>query len=108
MSDWGRPCWWRRRPTPCTWPRRREPPASTSAGRPAGRALRGRAVERGHKGAHREGLGISATDNYGLSEVVGPGVSGECELQATACTSPRTTFIAEVVDPATGGAAPGR
>jgi len=27
------------------------------------------------------GLGLSATDNYGLSEVLGPGVSGECELK---------------------------
>ena len=24
-------------------------------------------------------LGLSATDNYGLSEIIGPGVSGECE-----------------------------
>jgi phenylacetate-CoA ligase len=27
-------------------------------------------------------LGIRATDNYGLSEVMGPGVSGECECAA--------------------------
>ncbi|NQU44192.1 phenylacetate--CoA ligase [bacterium] len=26
-------------------------------------------------------LGISATDNYGLSEIIGPGVSGECEVK---------------------------
>ena len=26
-----------------------------------------------------ERLGVSATDNYGLSEIVGPGVSGECQ-----------------------------
>jgi phenylacetate-CoA ligase len=33
--------------------------------------------------------GIKATDNYGLSEVIGPGVSGEC-LEGQACTFPRT------------------
>lgn len=26
-------------------------------------------------------LGISATDNYGLSEVIGPGVSGDCQVK---------------------------
>ena len=28
-----------------------------------------------------ERLFISATDNYGVSEVMGPGVSAECELK---------------------------
>jgi phenylacetate-CoA ligase len=46
-------------------------------------------------------IGISATDNYGLSEVVGPGVSGECELKQGMHIA-EDHFIAEVVDPQTG------
>ena len=45
--------------------------------------------------------GISATDNYGLSEVLGPGVAGECELKDGMHIS-EDHFIAEVVDPETG------
>ncbi|MCJ7745190.1 MAG: phenylacetate--CoA ligase [Actinobacteria bacterium] len=52
-----------------------------------------------------EGMGISATDNYGLSEVVGPGVSGECELKDGMHIA-EDHFIAEVVDPATGRTLP--
>jgi phenylacetate-CoA ligase len=48
-----------------------------------------------------EGLCISATDNYGLSEVVGPGVSGECELKDGLHIS-EDHFLAEVIDSATG------
>ncbi|MCJ7653154.1 MAG: phenylacetate--CoA ligase [Actinobacteria bacterium] len=48
-----------------------------------------------------KGMGISATDNYGLSELVGPGVSGECELKAGMHIS-EDHFIAEVVHPASG------
>ncbi|MFH1149683.1 MAG: phenylacetate--CoA ligase [Actinomycetota bacterium] len=48
-----------------------------------------------------EGLCISATDNYGLSEVVGPGVSGECERKNGLHIS-EDHFLAEVVDPVTG------
>jgi phenylacetate-CoA ligase len=50
-------------------------------------------------------LGISATDNYGLSEVVGPGVSGECELKDGLHIA-EDHFIAEVVDPKTGNRLP--
>lgn len=46
-------------------------------------------------------MGISATDNYGLSEVLGPGVSGECELKRGMHIA-EDHFVAEVVDPATG------
>ena len=46
-------------------------------------------------------MGISATDNYGLSEVLGPGVAGECELKDGMHIS-EDHFIAEVVDPETG------
>jgi len=48
------------------------------------------------------GLGLSATDNYGLSEVIGPGVAGECGLKDGLHLA-EDHFIAEVVDPATGG-----
>ncbi|MDZ4169436.1 MAG: phenylacetate--CoA ligase [Coriobacteriia bacterium] len=46
-------------------------------------------------------LGIRATDNYGLSEVMGPGVSGECECSCGLHLA-EDHLLAEVVDPATG------
>jgi phenylacetate-CoA ligase len=46
-------------------------------------------------------LGIRATDNYGLSEVMGPGVSGECECQCGLHLQ-EDHFICEIVDPITG------
>ncbi|MDZ4065045.1 MAG: phenylacetate--CoA ligase [Coriobacteriia bacterium] len=46
-------------------------------------------------------LHIIATDNYGLSEVMGPGVSGECEAQAGLHIN-EDHFLVEIVDPATG------
>jgi phenylacetate-CoA ligase len=46
-------------------------------------------------------IGLSATDNYGLSEVIGPGVSGECECKQGMHIA-EDHFIAEVVDPRTG------
>ncbi|MBN2821829.1 MAG: phenylacetate--CoA ligase [Coriobacteriia bacterium] len=46
-------------------------------------------------------LGILATDNYGLSEVMGPGVSGECEYQCGLHMN-EDHFLFEVVDPQTG------
>jgi len=47
------------------------------------------------------GLGLIATDNYGLSEVLGPGVSGECELK-NGLHIAEDHFLVEVVDPQTG------
>jgi phenylacetate-CoA ligase len=47
-----------------------------------------------------ERLGIVATDNYGLSEVIGPGVSGEC-LERKGLHINEDHFILEVVDPET-------
>jgi phenylacetate-CoA ligase len=46
-------------------------------------------------------LHIRATDNYGLSEVMGPGVAGECEC---ACGQhiAEDHLLAEIVDPETG------
>ena len=45
-------------------------------------------------------LNISATDNYGLSEVLGPGVSGECWHKHGLHVA-EDHFIAEIVDPET-------
>lgn len=46
-------------------------------------------------------LHIRATDNYGLSEVMGPGVAGECEC-ACGLHIAEDHFLVEVVDPDTG------
>jgi len=45
-------------------------------------------------------LGISATDNYGLSEVIGPGVSGECACKEGMHIS-EDHFLVELIDPET-------
>jgi phenylacetate-CoA ligase len=45
-------------------------------------------------------LKIIATDNYGLSEVMGPGVAGEC-LERNGLHINEDHFLAEVVDPET-------
>lgn len=50
-------------------------------------------------------LGISATDNYGLSEVMGPGVAGECECK-NGLHLAEDHFIAEIIDPDTGESLP--
>ena len=46
-------------------------------------------------------LYVKATDNYGLSEIMGPGVAGECLHQAGMHLN-EDHFIVEVVDPSTG------
>ena len=46
-------------------------------------------------------LGIRATDNYGLSEVMGPGVAGECECTCGLHVN-EDHLLLEVIDPATG------
>jgi phenylacetate-CoA ligase len=45
-------------------------------------------------------LGIIATDNYGLSEVMGPGVAGECR-ECNGLHINEDHFLVEVLDPAT-------
>jgi len=50
-------------------------------------------------------LGIIATDNYGLSEVMGPGIAGEC-LERRGMHIFEDHFIAEVIDPDTGEVLP--
>ncbi len=47
-----------------------------------------------------EKLGIQATDNYGLSEVMGPGVAGECE-ECNGLHISEDHFLLEVIDPET-------
>jgi len=46
-------------------------------------------------------LSILATDNYGLSEVMGPGVAGECEWGVGHHIS-EDHFLVETIDPETG------
>ena len=50
-------------------------------------------------------LGITATDNYGLSEVMGPGVAGEC-LHKCGMHIFEDHFIAEIIDPDSGEVLP--
>jgi phenylacetate-CoA ligase len=45
-------------------------------------------------------LGILATDNYGLSEVMGPGVAGECQ-QCSGLHVNEDHFLIEILDPET-------
>lgn len=45
-------------------------------------------------------LGLFATDNYGMSELMGPGVSGECKLRCGMHIN-EDHFLAEVIDPNT-------
>jgi phenylacetate-CoA ligase len=48
---------------------------------------------------------ISATDNYGLTELMGPGVAGECERKHGMHIS-EDHFLVEVLDPRTGAPVP--
>jgi phenylacetate-CoA ligase len=50
--------------------------------------------------AIQDGLGVIATDNYGLSEVMGPGIAGEC-LERKGQHVAEDHFLMEVVDPET-------
>lgn len=45
--------------------------------------------------------GMKATDNYGLSEVIGPGVCGECTA-APGMHISEDHFLVEIIDPQTG------
>ncbi|MDR1532031.1 MAG: phenylacetate--CoA ligase [Clostridiales bacterium] len=45
--------------------------------------------------------GVIATENYGLSEIVGPGVSGEC-VHKTGQHFNEDFFLPEIIDPQTG------
>ena len=48
-----------------------------------------------------EAWGMLATENYGMSELVGPGVSGECQA-LTGMHISEDHFLPEIIDPATG------
>jgi len=50
-------------------------------------------------------LGILATDNFGLSEIIGPGVAGECTHQCGMHIF-EDHFIPEIIDPDTGEVLP--
>ncbi|ABB32047.1 Phenylacetate--CoA ligase [Geobacter metallireducens RCH3] len=50
-------------------------------------------------------LFISATDNYGLSEVIGPGIAGDCEHKCGMHIF-EDAFIPEIIDPDTGEVLP--
>ena len=52
-----------------------------------------------------EALGLKAYDIYGLSEILGPGVSGECEYQCGMHVW-EDHFIPEIIDPDTGEVLP--
>lgn len=49
--------------------------------------------------------GMLATSNYGMSELMGPGVSGECQYKCGMHIS-EDHFIAEIIDPKTGEVLP--
>jgi phenylacetate-CoA ligase len=49
---------------------------------------------------------IVCTDNYGLTEVMGPGVSGECLAARDQQHIAEDHFLWEIIDPATGQALP--
>jgi len=50
-------------------------------------------------------LGITATDNYGVSEVIGPGIAGEC-LCKNGMHIFEDAFLPEIIDPGTGATLP--
>ena len=50
----------------------------------------------------QEMLGVSATDNYGMSELCGPGFSGECEPAKAGMHIAEDLFLWELLDPLTG------
>jgi phenylacetate-CoA ligase len=65
-------------------------------GEPWSEAIRGEIEKR---------MRLSATDNYGLSDVIGPGVAGECH-QKNGMHLCEDNFIPEIVDPDTGAVLP--
>lgn len=50
-------------------------------------------------------LGIVATDNYGVSEIMGPGIAGECEYKSGLHLF-EDAFFPEIIDPQTGEVLP--
>jgi phenylacetate-CoA ligase len=56
----------------------------------------------GLRGAVEQALGLTALDIYGLSEVMGPGVSAECVEGRDGAHVNEDHFLVEVVEPQTG------
>ena len=56
--------------------------------------------------AIERGLGLRAVNDYGLSEIIGPGVSAECIEVRNGMHIQEDHFLAEVVDPTTGKPVP--
>jgi phenylacetate-coenzyme A ligase PaaK-like adenylate-forming protein len=54
----------------------------------------------------QELLGVPALDNYGLSEVIGPGVASECLQAADGLHVNEDHFLVETIDPDTGQPVP--
>jgi phenylacetate-CoA ligase len=54
------------------------------------------------RGAVEDGLRLTALDIYGLSEIVGPGVSSECLDGLAGAHVNEDHFLVEVIDPQTG------
>jgi len=52
-----------------------------------------------------KGFGLFSTDNYGMSELMGPGVSGECQFR-DGLHFAEDHFLPEIIDPATGDPLP--
>ena len=48
------------------------------------------------------GLGVRAVNVYGLSEIIGPGVAGECAEERAGLHVNEDHFLPEIVDPASG------
>ena len=59
----------------------------------------------GLRGALERAFGCLAYDVYGLSEIVGPGVAGECEAREGLHLAD-DHFLPEIIDPATGAVLP--
>lgn len=57
------------------------------------------------RGEIEERLAITATDNYGVSEVMGPGIAGEC-LCKNGMHIFEDAFLPEIIDPKTGKTLP--
>ncbi|MDR2390718.1 MAG: phenylacetate--CoA ligase [Planctomycetota bacterium] len=57
------------------------------------------------RGRIEDDIGLFATDNYGLSEVIGPGASGEC-VERTGMHFSEDHFLVECLDPDTLEAVP--
>ncbi|BBD10034.1 phenylacetate--CoA ligase family protein [Desulfovibrio ferrophilus] len=60
----------------------------------------GEAWSEAMRGRIQDGLKLTATDNYGLSEIMGPGVAGEC-LERGGLHINEDHFLAEIIDPET-------